>query len=40
MRSELIVTCVYTTDGTSARALLLESFQMFLRGEMESVAKR
>lgn len=40
MRSELTVTCVYTTDGKSARALLLESFQMFLRQEMESVAKR
>ena len=39
MRSELIVTCVYTEDGKSARALLLESFQMFLRQEMESVAK-
>ena len=39
MRSELIVTCVYTEDGKSAQELLLESFQIFLRREMESVAR-
>lgn len=39
MRSELIVTCVYTEDSKSAQELLLESFQIFLRREMESVAK-
>ena len=40
MRNELTVTCVYTKDNKSARTLLLESFQMFLRREMEAVAKR
>lgn len=39
MRSELIVTCVYTKSGKSAQELLLESFQIFLRREMETVAK-
>lgn len=39
MRRELIVTCMYTEDGKSVRELLLESFQMFLRREIKTVAK-
>ena len=35
MRNELTVTCTYPEDGRSVREILLESFQLFLRREME-----
>ncbi len=40
MRNGLTVTCVHPEDGKGAQALLLESFQLFLRREVEAVAKR
>ena len=39
MRNELTVTWTYPEDGRSAREILLESFQLFLRRELGSVAK-
>ena len=35
MRNEVKVTCIYPEEGRSAREILLESFQLFLRREME-----
>ena len=39
MRNELTVNCTYPEDGRNAREILLESFQLFLRRELGSVAK-
>ena len=39
MRRELTVACVYTEDGKRVRELLLESFQTFLRQEINRLQR-
>ena len=35
MRNEMKVACIYPEEGSSAREIVVESFQLFLRREME-----